>query len=68
VLERGVEEEVGIVSEGDVLGLLDVGALKDAELDNGRRVNRTAVGRCYNLRGIWSALREHGRLGRERKG
>lgn len=47
VLERGEEEEVGVVGEGDVTGLVAPRTLKDAKLDDGRRVDRTAIrGSC----------------------
>lgn len=43
MLETGVEEEVGVVVESDILALLNCGTLNDSELDNGRRINRSSV-------------------------
>ncbi len=49
VLEGGVQEEVGIVEEGDVLllRLVEALAFEDAKLHDGRRVHRATVGRRY---------------------
>lgn len=47
MLQCGEQEEVGIVIECDVLGCLYRGALKDAELDNWRWVDGTAVIRSW---------------------
>lgn len=47
MLETGVEEEVGIVVESDILALLNCRALDDSELDNGRRINRSSVAVGY---------------------
>lgn len=43
MLETGVEEEVGVVVESDILALLNCRTLNDSELDNGRRINRSSV-------------------------
>ena len=43
MLQGGVEEEVGLVGEGDVL-LVIAQAFKDAEVNNGRWIDRSAVG------------------------
>jgi hypothetical protein len=44
-LQRGVEEEVGIVLEGDILAIRGRLAFEDLQLDDGRRVDGAAVGR-----------------------
>lgn len=43
MLETGVEEEVGVVVESDILALLNCGTFNDSELDNGRRINWSSV-------------------------
>jgi hypothetical protein len=47
MLETGVEEEVGVVVESDILALLNCRTLNDSELDNGRRINRSSVAVGY---------------------
>lgn len=44
MLKGSKKEEVRIVIEGDILGLLNGRALENAELDNRRRVNGTTIG------------------------
>src|SRR5690348_12117835 len=38
ILETGVEEEIGIVRKSDILVILE-----DAQLDNGRGINRSTI-------------------------
>lgn len=47
-LERSKQEEVGVVVESDVLRVLARRELKDAELDDRRRVDRSAIGSGWN--------------------
>lgn len=51
VMQTGVEEEIGVVHEGDILGSLSVGALEDSHLHHGRRVDGSTVGSSC-IRGI----------------
>jgi len=50
MLKGSEKEEVRIVIEGDILGLLNGRALENAELDNRWRVNRTAIGGGFRTR------------------
>lgn len=43
LLQTGIEEEIGVVVEGNVLALLDGGTLNDTKFNNRRRVNRSSV-------------------------
>jgi hypothetical protein len=43
MLETGIQEEVGVVIEGNVLALFESEAFNNSELDNGWRVNRSAI-------------------------
>jgi hypothetical protein len=47
MLETGIEEEVGVVIEGDVLAIFDSEAFNNSELDNGRRVDGSTVAVGY---------------------
>lgn len=47
MLETGVEEEVGVVVECDVLALLNTGSLNNSKLYNRGRIDRSAVAVGY---------------------
>jgi hypothetical protein len=47
MLETGVEEEVGVVVESDVLALLNTGPLNNSKLNNRGRIDRSAVAVGY---------------------
>jgi hypothetical protein len=44
--QRRKEEEVGIVREGDVFTVLAL-PLEDAKLNDGRRIHRPSISRCW---------------------
>lgn len=50
VLERGIEEKVGVILKSDIplLGHLKRFTLKDAQLHDRRRVHGATVGGCWN--------------------
>ena len=48
-LERREEEEVGLVGKGDVLHRA-IFAFEDAQRDDGRRIDRSSVGRGWSIR------------------
>lgn len=43
MFQAGVEEEVGVVVESNILALFHTGAFNNAQFDNGRRIDRSAV-------------------------
>jgi len=45
VFQSGVEEEIGIVEKGDVLGVFLARAFKDTQLNDGWRVDGSAIRR-----------------------
>lgn len=47
VLETGVEKEIGVVIEGDVLAGFQGLALNDSKFDNGRRINGSTIAIGY---------------------
>lgn len=49
MLETGVEEEVGVVVECDVLALLNTGSLNNSKLNNRGRIDRSAVAVGYKM-------------------
>jgi hypothetical protein len=51
MFQSGIEEEVGVILEGNVapLGLLPCRTLEDAQLDYRRWINRTTVGRSCGI-------------------
>lgn len=58
MLKGDIEEEVGIVDEGDVLlaSLLPSLTLIDAQLNNRRRVDGTAIGRGCIMLAFWKQV------------
>ncbi|KAL2274144.1 hypothetical protein FJTKL_03619 [Diaporthe vaccinii] len=58
VVQVSVEEEVRVVGEGDVLGVLPVRALEYLHLHHGRWINRSAIGRSCGFPVSWFCTRQ----------